>query len=248
FILDSILLGFIKQEESVGIYQAVFRLILFPLIIPEIFINSFMPVLAKLFKIDPLNWVKLSVILYKIFMFIGLIFGIFFFIYSDIIINIIYGYDKYSESISILKIFSFIIIVRFLSEVYGLMLTTSENQKARMYIVIVATLINIIINLFFIPNFGIIGAAITSLITNLFVYISFVLVCKLLFNVNFNIKINLKFILINLFTIGIIYYIKEFLIIPSIILIVLYILLLYRYIFDSQDKVFLYDFIKSVIK
>ncbi len=84
-------------------------------------------------------------------------------------------------SIPILRIFSFVILIRFYSETFGLMLTTSGKQKNRMYIVLAATIINVILNIAIIPEFGVIGAAYVSLLTNIFVMSLFILKSRGLF-------------------------------------------------------------------
>ncbi|MBX3007377.1 MAG: flippase [Melioribacteraceae bacterium] len=166
FQLDTILLAFWRDEKSVGTYQAVFRLIMVLLIIPDVFINSLMPVLSRLRNEDKEKWEKLSFIFNKILVTIIIPASIVMFVYPDEILGLAYGADKYNEAIPIFRIFSFIMLIRFFTEAYGLMLITADKQKVRMTIVILGTALNFVVNFFMIPRYDALGAGITSLITN----------------------------------------------------------------------------------
>ena len=196
FQLDTILLAFWKGPEEVGIYQAVFRLVMLPLLIPEVFINSIMPTLSRFNSENILKWQKLSFFLNKFLVIIGIPLSIFIFMFSDQLINIVYGKKEYSSAIPVLKIFAVIILVRFMSETRGLMLTTSRKQKIRMLIVVAATIINFLINLVVIPKYSFYGAAVTSLITNVLVGILFFYFTRSEINLNGNGIIKPGFLLI----------------------------------------------------
>ncbi|HET53679.1 MAG TPA: hypothetical protein ENN33_00505, partial [Ignavibacteria bacterium] len=66
FQLDTILLAYMVDNSSVGEYQAVFRLVMLPLIIPTIFVNSIMPALSRFNSQDIIKWEKLGYILNKL--------------------------------------------------------------------------------------------------------------------------------------------------------------------------------------
>lgn len=173
FQIDTILLTLWDSAESVGLYQAAFKLVLLPLIIPDIFINSLMPTLSRLHSEDPIKWQKLTDIFNKFLIIVSIPISVTLFILPKQIIGLIYGGSEYYQAINILQIFAVILFVRFFSETYGLMLTTSNKQKIRMYIVVVGTVINLIINFFLIPFLGALGASITSLVTNIFVGLAY---------------------------------------------------------------------------
>lgn len=173
FQLDTILLAFLKNEESVGIYQAVFRLILLPLLITDVLVNSFMPTLSRLNSENFEMWKTVGFALNKFLVIISVPISISIFFFSEQLISLIYGKKEYIEAVPILKIFAVIVFIRLISETRGLMLTTSNRQKIRMFVVVSATFINFILNYLLIPRFDIKGAAMTSLITNVLVGLSF---------------------------------------------------------------------------
>jgi O-antigen/teichoic acid export membrane protein len=58
------------------------------------------------------------------------------------------------------------------------MLTTSRQQYKRMFLVVVATVVNVLLNMIAIPKYGIYGAAIVSLIVNALVGIGYIVTVK----------------------------------------------------------------------
>lgn len=173
FQLDTVLIAFFKGDYEVGIYQSVFKLIVLPLVVPEILINALLPVLSRLNNENKVQWKRVGFLMNKVLISVGLPISIVFFIYADQIIHIVYGTEQYAEAIPVLKIFAVILLIRFSLEAFALMLTTSNRHKVRMYVVIAAASINFLTNIFIIPKYGIVGAASVSLLTNFFVAIAF---------------------------------------------------------------------------
>lgn len=189
FQLDTILLSLWKGDRETGIYQAVFKLIMLPLVVPDIFINTLMPVLSRLNVENQAQWKRVGYLMNKILTAIVLPVSIILFVYSEQIIKFIYGLNNYVAAVPILKIFAVTLFVRFSLEVYALLLTTSNRQTIRLYTVIAATILNFSINYFLIPLYGAYGAAIVSLITNIFVGVVYCSVnLRLIYEYLFNLK------------------------------------------------------------
>ena len=169
FQLDIILLGFLKGDYDVGLYKSAFNVMMIVLLIPEIAISTLLPTLSKLYFEDYAKWISISKLLFKVLLFIAI--PLFFIIYfnADFIIKTIFGSMFFDEAIPILKIFSFVIFIRYIVEPFALMLTTSQNQHIRLIIVIIATLLSLNLNYYVIPLWGIKGAAIVCLVVNLLV-------------------------------------------------------------------------------
>ena len=189
FQLDTILLAVFKNDYEVGIYQSVFKLISLPLILPEIINNVFLPALSRLNNENTENWKKLGFLMSKFLLGMIIPVTLVFFIFAKDVLDIVYGVDKYVGAVNILKIFSIILLVRFCMEPYGLMLTTENRQKFRMYTVIIITILNFGLNIIFIPLYGPFGAAIVSLISNTAMLVTYWIANKKLFHewiFNFN--------------------------------------------------------------
>ena len=236
FQLDTILLALLKGNYEVGIYQAVFKLILVPLVIPDIFINTLMPVLARMNVQNPEHWKKIGELMNKLLFIIVLPTSIILFSFPEQIINFIYGSNKYVEAIPILRIFSVILFVRFNLETYALMLTTSDRQKIRLYGVLVTTIINFILNYFMIKKYGILGAAFVSLATNTILGLIYIYTTRPLF---FKWMVNIKIIIAILFALCIGYAFmlwSTFSILFAVpIIFSCYALFAYFYFFSSED-------------
>ncbi|MBN1299754.1 MAG: oligosaccharide flippase family protein [Melioribacteraceae bacterium] len=190
FQLDTILIAFLRNETEVGIYQSVIKIVMLPLIIPEILINAMMPVLSRYYISDAAEWIKLSRIMNKILLVSSCVILVFLGIYAEELIIAIYAKESFLTAVPVLQIFAVTLFIRFNGETSALMLTTSNRQNIRMTVVIVASIINIILNFILIPRYGIIAAALVSFITN-FVVIS----VYIYFNSHFlNWLVNARFI------------------------------------------------------
>lgn len=236
FQLDTILLALLKGNYEVGIYQAVFKLILVPLVIPDIFINTLMPVLARMNVQNPEYWEKIGELMNKLLLIIILPISIILFSFPEQIINFIYGSNKYLEAIPILRIFSVILFVRFNLETYALMLTTSDRQKIRLYGVLATTIINFVLNYFMIKKYGILGAAFVSLSTNALLGLIYIYTTRPLF---FKWMINIKIILAILLAFGFCYAFMLWnsfsILLAGPIIFTSYVLFAYLYFFSRED-------------
>jgi len=245
FQLDTILLSVFKGNEAVGFYQAVFKLIILPLMIPDVLNFTLLPVLSRLFVSEPLRAKKISLLMNKILVLFSVPITLILFLFPDQIINIIYGRDLYSQSIPVLRIFAFNIFVRFAFESFALILTTTDRQIVRMYTVIIATIINVILNLILIPKFSLIGAASVSLVTIIFVYFIYALNSMSLFKEWF---MNLKTVLLFIsgISIGVLIYTLKmnlFVGIPVILTLFSAFGVLYYLTSEERDVLFSMDFL-----
>lgn len=245
FQIDTILLSYWRGNLDVGIYQAVFKLIILPLMIPDILNLTLLPVLSRLFVTDKEKALRISYLMNKLLFFLSLPITLIIYVYASDIIHLIYGSTQFSESIPVLKIFAFNIFIRFSFETFALMLTTTNRQIIRMFTVIFATILNISLNYFFIPKFGVIGAAYVSLICIFFVYgvysaFSFRLLTDWYLNIDYVLlsvfTVIIGFLLIQIFTIA--YYLG----IPLIIMIFFAIGLLFYFTKEDKKILFSMDF------
>jgi O-antigen/teichoic acid export membrane protein len=237
FQMDTVLLAMWKGDYHVGIYQAAFKLILIPLLIPEILINVLTPTLARLNVENKQQWNSIGAVMSKI-LYISIIpISVIIFVFAEQIINIIYDSNDYSAAIAILKILAVTLFVRINFEAFALMLTTSNRQKTRMIIVIFAALLNLLLNYYTIPKYGAYGAAIVALFTNLFVAILYWLTTLPFFYQWFiKPKVGIVFS-ISLLIIFLLYQVKDismFLIAP--IILIGYMFLGYYYFLNSEEK------------
>ncbi|MBS1516819.1 MAG: oligosaccharide flippase family protein [Bacteroidetes bacterium] len=91
------------------------------------------------------------------------------FFFPGFIIRLFYT-DKFAESIFILKILSLSVTGLALNNLTGVVLNGIGMFRQNMNVTFFGLLINIILNIFFIPVFGIAGAAAVTLITEYFIF------------------------------------------------------------------------------
>lgn len=167
--LDTLLLGIWKGDEAAGLYQAAFRIMVFFLLIPDLLISAFLPLMSRLYLENIDRWKTHSRLLFKILLFLSIPITLMLFYNAKQLIPLMFGDKLFDQAIPVLQIFSVIILIRFIAEPFGLMMTTSKRQHIRMMLVIVATIFSFIINYFVIPAYGLNGTAFVSLLMNLFV-------------------------------------------------------------------------------
>ena len=175
FLLDTILLSFWRGDRDVGTYQAAFKIVSLTLIVPDIAINTMIPVLARLHAERDDRWETMGRLLNKTLSLLALPISLILFVYPDQVIGILYGGTDFHESVPILRLFAVIVYIRFAVDAYGIMITTAQRQSVRMYIVVAATVVNLALNAYMIPRYGPWGAAVVSLITNVLVGTGFIL-------------------------------------------------------------------------
>lgn len=174
FQLDTVLIGMWKGDNDAGIYKSAFNIMLLILILSDIAFSTMLPVLSRLYYENSEKWKILCRLYLKVFLLTALPISVVVFFYSEQIISIIYGNKLYKGAIPILKIFSIVILFRFIGEPYAMMITTSRRQHFRMIIVIMATAASFILNYFVIPKYGLSGAAFVSLGVNLLVVVAYI--------------------------------------------------------------------------
>jgi O-antigen/teichoic acid export membrane protein len=171
--LDTLLIGVWLGDVSAGIYRSAFYIMIMMLMIPDIAISSSLPKLSRAFAFDKNRWEYFSRLIYKFLLVLALPICLVTFFYPEMIITIIYGKIESADTITILKIFSFVLLIRFVVEPFGLMLTTSNRQFIRMLIVVTATLLSFVLNYLFVQKNGLLAVAHISLLVNIFVGVAY---------------------------------------------------------------------------
>lgn len=169
FQLDTVLLLYIKGDEIAGIYQSAFRIMALFLVLPEIIIWAILPLLTRFLEVDEEKFFLLLKMMARILFTLAIPICMGLLVFPKLILILIYSRDEFLQAAPLLQIMALIILIRFIDEVYALILTVSNKQKIRAKIASIATVINLTLNLLLIPNYGIIAAVYASLITNLVV-------------------------------------------------------------------------------
>ncbi len=159
-----LMLGQIKDLESVGYYSAAMKLIEASYIIPGALMASVFPVMSYFFATSKESLNKTYDHCFKYIAMIAFPIATIMFLFSRDIINLLYR-GKYTESSAVLSILSISLIFVYFNYVNSTMLVSINRQKIPMYILILCLFINIIGNLILIPRYSFIGAGISLTIS-----------------------------------------------------------------------------------
>ena len=168
FKIDTILLSVMKSAADVGIYNAAYKVLENITFFPSMVVGLVLPIMAntifsnkKKFKEVADHTVKFFVIL-VVPMVIGTLF------LSGGIINLIGG-GQFAESANVLRVLVFALASIFFGVFFNNVLIAGNLQKKLLYIWSFAAIINVVLNLIFIPKFSFYAAAYVSALTEFIV-------------------------------------------------------------------------------
>ena len=168
--IDQIMINKILGQYELGLYSVSVRLIEIFHFIPKILMISYLPILLK-YKKYSLKLIELNSYISKLsFILIFLIL-----LFSDFFTKYLFGND-YVESIYTTNVLSFSLIFVYLGVVNEHWYITKKLQKYYAFYVFLGAILNIILNIYLIPIYGIIGAAYATIITYIFLIFVFDLV------------------------------------------------------------------------
>ncbi len=166
FRVDSIILTLTRTTSDVGIYGFAYKIFEFPLVIPTFFMNSLYPLFltAKRQSVEKFfGLVKKAAIV----LFAGsLIFTAGFWLTAPLVTFI---KPEFSASVSIIRILVTSLPFFFLSSLTMWALITLKKQKTLAVVYFFAMIMNVLLNIWFIPLFGYIAAAWITVISEGFV-------------------------------------------------------------------------------
>ena len=179
--IDIFILKYYVSYEDIAHYSISLIFISAICLLPTIFYQQiFMP------KIHywAINDKKYLEVFYKRNIIYSLILGVFFYILINAsistIITILFD-DKYIGVLEFFYILSLIIPIKFLSQSAGALMNIGNWIKNKVYIMGLATLINVFLNLILIKNIGLYGAIYSTIVTELFIMVCFIIFLNLKF-------------------------------------------------------------------
>lgn len=170
--IDSIMLGQMLDERSVGIYNSATPFVFsFIQLLNVPFVVAVYPVLSRLTK----DRKRFNKAIYKSLLVIAIwSFSVSFLItfFAPFIIPFVFG-TKYKEAIPVLQIIIFSVPFASLSALLYKVLIILKRQYIYLYISIAGAILNIILNAILIPGYYILGASLTSVFTQVVLFIVF---------------------------------------------------------------------------
>lgn len=166
FQIDTVFLSYFKGNVEVGYYQAAMRILMATMIICEVIVSAYFPIIAEKIKTNNESFKRNGLAFNKYMILTGGIISAFLFLFSEQIIPLIYG-KQYENTILIMQLLSIVVFLRFLGASYAVFITVTDNQMLRAIGVAASVVLNVGLNIILIPRYGAIGAAIVSIITHL---------------------------------------------------------------------------------
>ena len=171
--IDTVMLGFMKGEEAVGLYNAAYKIVLLLLGFASIIGMVLLPNVSKIYTESKENIEKYLRYLSKITIFWSIPVTVGGMILSGQIIRVFYG-EYYNNSVIPLQILIWSVFTVFSNIPFALLLLASGKGKEYMYSVTAGAVSNLSLNLFLIPRYDLIGASISTLISE-FIVLTFLL-------------------------------------------------------------------------
>lgn len=250
--IDTFMIGKLMDVKSVGLYNAALPIANLLTLLPLTFTPLFLPLITKNFASKKMFLVdSLTKNVGKWAFFINFPLLLLMFLFPGFFINLLFGKDYISAASSLIFL-SFGFFLFSLSQPSIQLLRMVKKTKLYLINVIISAPINIILNLLFIPKYGISGAALATSISYLIFSLLFIIESYYYLKL---VPLSLNFwkpIVAGLITLIVILLFKRllplniyFVILLGIIFFILYLfLLIILKSFDEQDKL-LFKFLKS---
>lgn len=166
FRLNIVMLQLLSEEKIVGYYSAAYKLFEVVVILPHTLMLVLFPTLVEEFNTDQLEFqytYKKALLIYSL---IGGVIALVFWVFSQTIITILFG-DKFFPSIGVLEILAWAIFLFFITYLLSNLLIVSGQESINSWSLVGATILNIFLNLLWIPKYGATGAAWATLFCEL---------------------------------------------------------------------------------
>lgn len=187
FEIDKIMLRIFQNtdwvhipEGDIGRYTAAARLIIFILVFHRIGLQVLTPYLYKFYRNNMDRYRRIIHISTRYLGALGIAMGVGMFVLADEIIQLLYDPKLWSAA-DALRVFAIFLTIRFIGITSSQIFATTERQPLRTKLELASVLLNITLNLVFIPLYGFIGGAISTLLTEtIFQTVMYVLSRKLI--------------------------------------------------------------------
>ncbi|MFA6065195.1 MAG: flippase [archaeon] len=162
--IDQVLIGQLMGDSSVGLYSAAVKIAEIWYFVPGIIIASLFPAIIKNRTSNYPQYLERLQKLYAFMFWIPLSIAIFVSIFSNQIITLLYGVE-YISAAPVLSIYVWSGIFVFLGVAVGQFLLAENLTKISLVTTLLGAITNIILNLIWIPQYGMVGAAFATLIS-----------------------------------------------------------------------------------
>jgi len=162
---DVFMLGFMKNDYSVGQYSASYRAMFLIVSLSGIIHNLMSPILFETFQKSKELYKNYFETYMKFMIFAGCGITVIFFVLAEDYLGIFFNLENYSESILCFRI---LIIALFFFTINGPLhigMLSARHEKALLGIIVMQLIFNVTGNWLLIPEYGIYGSAVSTVVT-----------------------------------------------------------------------------------
>ncbi len=163
---DTVMLGFMKNDEVVGWYNAAYKIVLFIWAFIPIFMNVIFPLMSKYYKQSRRKLERLISSATRVMITVAFPLGLGGTFLAGPIITFFYG-TEFSNGIIAFQILIWTVVVIAIRCTYEQSFLACDRGKRYLWGVMIGAGTNIVLNLFFIPYFGLKGAAVATVISEI---------------------------------------------------------------------------------
>lgn len=162
--IDQVMLGFLTDKHTVGIYSLAYRMMMLMYSFSAIFSNSIFPALVKEGTVQKNRFI----LLYRFMLLLAVICISIYFLFGSKLLLLLFG-PEYKESVAVLNWLIISVIFLFLSLASGKWYIVNNYTKLFLFRTLSGVIINITLNYFLINIYGIYGAVIATLATTFYI-------------------------------------------------------------------------------
>lgn len=163
---DKLMLKQLLGETEVGYYSTAVAICGMWTFVLSAIIDAMCPTIIKSFKESKAVFDKRNRQLYAIVFYVSVFVSLMFVLFGDLGIWLLYG-EAYLPAALPLKIVTWYTAFSYFGVARNAWIVCNEKQKYLKYMYIIAAVLNVVLNLIFIPLWGAAGAALASLITQI---------------------------------------------------------------------------------
>ncbi|HEX7502349.1 MAG TPA: oligosaccharide flippase family protein [Acidobacteriota bacterium] len=183
---NTIVLHQYRGNIGVGLYQAAFRFLLGTMMIGDILLQAFFPVIAQLAIADRRRFIKTSTVMNRYLLSGGAYMSGAFFVFAPELIHLIFG-APYAAAVPIMRILAFAVMANFISAAPAIAMTALGKQGARARASALVMVFNVLCAFVLIPALGAQGAAVSMvasfmLLSLFYLYFTFKTIHSLFFD------------------------------------------------------------------
>lgn len=168
FMIDTQIISIYLGSQDVALYQSAFRIILILLLFSDILTNVLLPYLSfKFYKEENISELTNKLFFYMLA--IGCSMFLVFTSFKEEIITALYS-STYLEAVGLVLPLSIVVILRTSSALLGNLLTISNKQGYRVIAVGISLMVSLILNLIYVPIYGIQAAAWVSVVVHIILF------------------------------------------------------------------------------